>query len=109
MLLTVGTDLRAISASLKMITFKIQSEWNTQNKNLFALYDVHWNTQSKNLFGKGVRFLWRRDGLWWRVQGCVVPQIVNLSHLLFLFFIFYFFKKCLLGIFLAWIIKDVCF
>ena len=38
--------------------------------------------------GRGFAFYDAVMGSWWRVQGCVVPQIVNLSHLLFLFFIF---------------------
>ena len=87
----MGTDFRAIFASLKMITFKIQMELITQNKNLFALYDMYWNTQSKNLFEKGVRFLWRREGLLMtctRVCGATDCQFKSLAFFIFCFFFF---------------------
>ena len=41
-----------------------------------------------------------------RVCGATDCQFKSLA---FLFFVSSFFKRCLLGIFLAWIIKDVCF
>ena len=42
-----------------------------------------------------------------RVCGATDCQFKSLAFFYFLFLLFS--KKCLLGIFLAWIIKDVCF